>query len=66
MSVQLILSLENGKLSLRFTSVGFSWDPEEDVVLPLHHQHLQVLPPGPQQDAEVQLSAEDSDGNGLL
>ena len=67
MTVQLILSLENGKLSLRFTSVGFSWEPRpEDVVLPLHHQCLQVLPPGAQQDAAVELSAEDSDGNGLL
>ena len=67
MSVQLILSLENGKLSLRFTSVGFSWEPgPEDVVLPLHHQCLQVLPPGAQQNPEVQLRAEDSDGYGLL
>ena len=66
MSVQLILSSENGKLSLRLTSVGFSWPGWQDVVLPLHHQCLQVLPPGAQQNPEIQLSAEDSDVDGLL
>ena len=33
----------------------------KDVVLPLHHQRLQVLPAGAQQNPEVQLGAEDSD-----
>ena len=66
MSVQLILSVENGKLSLRFTRVGFSCGGEEDVVLPLHHQCLQVLPAGAQQNPEVQLGSKDSDVYGLL
>merc|ERR1711997_93822 len=43
-----------------------SWPGWKDVVLPLHHQCLQVLPPGAQQDPEVQLSAEDSDVYGLF
>ena len=44
----------------------FSAGALQDVVLPLHHQRIQVLPPGAEQNPEVQLRAEDSDGYGLL
>merc|ERR1712110_797790 len=43
-----------------------SWPGWQDVVLPLHHQCLQVLPPGAQQNPEIQLSAEDSHVYGLF